>query len=172
MPSADDIETNIMTRLSNAAPADLVNDARIDADTQAALLRMFGGEQRDRLRALLLIAWVKLGAVSGVAGTDADMDASAFAFQSGGGSGTALVYSNQALTTQGGFDQQLASAIDAGKTRFGTDATSRLTAAAGPETPWLCTVICTLCAIALLDGVPFDEIPVCLVCVSQCSGSA
>jgi hypothetical protein len=34
MPSADDIETNIMTRLSNAAPADLVNDARIDADTQ------------------------------------------------------------------------------------------------------------------------------------------
>lgn len=33
MPSADDIETNIMTRLSNAAPADLANDARIDANT-------------------------------------------------------------------------------------------------------------------------------------------
>ena len=50
MPSADDIETNIMTRLSNAAPGDLVNDARIDANTQAALLRMFGGEQQRQVR--------------------------------------------------------------------------------------------------------------------------
>ena len=44
-------------------------------------------------------------------------------------------------------------------------------AAAAPN-PWMCAFVCALCAAAILDGVPGDEVPLCALCMNLCSQSA
>jgi hypothetical protein len=38
--------------------------------------------------------------------------------------------------------------------------------------PWLCAAVCAGCAVAILDGVPGDEIPACLLCANVCSAGS
>jgi hypothetical protein len=169
MPTADEIESNIRDNiLSNASPSNMVDDDRIDADAQSALLRMFDGDQGERLRAVLLLAWVNAGALNAIRKSTSPVNS--FSFDGDGGAAPALVYGDQLPDSPDEFDRQLVGAANDGRNRFGSPAASQL--AAGPETPWLCAWVCALCVLALLDGVPFDEIPVCAVCVSSCAGSA
>jgi hypothetical protein len=35
-----------------------------------------------------------------------------------------------------------------------------------------CAIVCGLCVLALLDGIPGDEVPACLLCYGVCGHSA
>jgi hypothetical protein len=168
-----------------------LDDSRIDPGVQESISRLSQGETLEQLCALALLSGVKaeVGGLVGIFGDDSS-DAEELASQLGTDP-SALVSSDAdaALVSQPGngppaivfradarnefirLDNALTGVIRDARTFLSDEADLSVVGDPADPKPWLCTWICGMCALALADGVPFDEIPVCLACLTCIAGS-
>jgi hypothetical protein len=181
----------VVARAARIGPRNVI-DPRIDVGVRSMILRMARGTPRQRVYALGMLAAVKSGRLRGILGDDlqaaAEIAAQLGTIQSRlvppGHDAVLLPSADQTKPPTIIFRQQvrstpsrLASAVSRAFSIFRKKSGYRVMrrAASGPilmppgPKLWYCAFICALCAAAIADGVPFDEIPVCLVCISSCA---
>jgi hypothetical protein len=173
------------------SPYDVI-DSRIDVGAQKAILRMAKGAPRLRADALGILAGVKSGRLAGVFGDDLgrvaqvaarlgtvrwklvppDRDAVLLTAPT---SPAMIVFREGARSVPSRLDPALREAFRSVAAREAASPHARAfqTVTGGPLDPlptMLCGFECALCAAALLDGVPFDEIIPCEICLACASG--
>jgi hypothetical protein len=177
----------ILVRASEMVIPENLDDTRIDPAAQDSLSRLSQGSEAERVGAFTLLAGVKseVGGLNGIVADDSDEAAELAAelqvavedLASGGGGATIVTPPDAAPTVvfqaalkddPGVLDSALMSSITIGQGALASAA--QLGEVGDPTRPWLCSWICGLCALALLDGVPFDEIPVCAACLTCVAG--
>lgn len=167
-------------RLRRFVTPENVADARIEPGAQQALLNLAqSGDPARRLHALVALASVKSGGVLGIFGGDSQA-ASGYAVQfppghdatlvSSGdvGAPPALIFRDRLHEDSTALEDTLSQLVRDSSKRMTEDAMARRLNRLPPGDPrmaWTCTWICGLCALALADPFPGDEIPVCVACL-------
>jgi hypothetical protein len=179
---------DIVARGQELLTPENLDDSRIDSAAQEAIMRLGQGATADKVCAIALLSGVKAeaGGLNGIFADDSgdaedlaqqlETDASALVPEDEDaavisvpdGSAPAIVFRSGLRDDASRLDPALAGSITGARTSLSDQVD--LGAAGDPTRPWLCTWVCGLCAAALLDGVPFDEIPVCLACLTCVAG--
>ncbi|MFG3227333.1 hypothetical protein ACGF07_21440 [Kitasatospora sp. NPDC048194] len=182
---------DILTRGQGLLTPENLDDPRIDPAAQESISRLNQGETLDQICALALLSGVKAeaGGLMGIFGDDSsdaaelasllDTDPSTLVpsgadavLVSGPDSSTpAIVFRAEARNDPIRLDNSLPGVIRDSRTVLSDAADLGLVGDPADPKPWLCTWICGMCALALADGVPFDEVPVCLACLTCITGS-
>ena len=163
-----------------------VIDPRLDVGAQQAILRMARGTPRQRVDAVGLHAAVKAGRLQGIFGDDLRAAAqlaarlgtvrweliprgqdAALIDQLELGQPPTIIFREQVRSVPARLDPALSRAFSGLRHRVGSESIQRV--AAGPAAnPFFCAFLCALCAAAILDGPPGDEIVICALCVNSC----
>lgn len=178
---------NIIAKVDELVTPANVDDARIDPAAQGSVLRQSQAGDAEKVSALALLAGVKseIGGLNGIVGDDS-AEAAELASELQIEVSELLPDGEAAVVTPPdaaptvvfraalredplSLDRSLAATIGASREMLAS--TAQLGEVGDPTRPWLCTWICGLCALALLDGVPFDEIPVCAACLTCIAGN-
>ncbi len=180
-PRTASIDVNeLERRLQRLVTPENVADARIELVAQQALLSLaHSGDQTRRLHALIALASVKSGSVLGILGGDSQvardcavqlppgLDA-ALVSSEGVGVPPALIFRDSLRGDPTALENALSQLVSDSSGRLTEDALARrldeLTRV-DLISSWTCTWICGLCALAVVDAVPGDEIPVCIACL-------
>ena len=170
-----------------------VIDSRIDVGAQKAILRMLKSTPRVKADAVGMLAAVKSGRLSGIFGDDLAAAARLAArlgtvrwelvprgqdavFLRPPSDQPVIIFREGARSVVSRLDPALRQAYRAFASR--TISASRRDVAfqsvsASPTDPIpaaVCAFFCALCAAAILDGVPFDEIVPCEICLACATG--
>jgi len=156
-----------------------VADEMIEPDAQQALLGLAqSGDRTQRIRAVIALAGVKSGGVLGILGDDSQvardgalqlppgLDAALVSSETVGAP-PALIFRSSLRGKPAALEDLLSRLVGDSSGRWAEDALARRDVAmpAGdPALSWTCAWICGLCAAAVLDPFPGDEIPVCVAC--------
>jgi hypothetical protein len=145
--------------------ADAVNEPRIHEAAQQSLIRLSLGDDRARMVATVLAAGVRSEMLAGIttdtAASHSLPDDTSAALTSPFGSDPAPMVFREELTERvEELDNALATPVD------GAWNDIELGQESVPVASIAGMVWCGLCAVALADGIPFDEIQPCLICLT------
>ncbi len=170
-----------VTQGGRIAPQSVI-DPRLDVGAQQAILRLARGTPRQRIDALGLLSAVKAGRLQGIFGDDLQAAA-----QQAARRGTVrwqlvppgqdavlvrspvmsqpptIIFREQARSVPARLDPALQRAFGVFRRKVGRGAI--LQVASAGENPWLCSFLCAFCAALIADGIPFDEVPLCALCL-------
>lgn len=187
--NTQDVENKILRSIfSRFFIPENARDPRIDEAAQRALAKMAGGNRDHRMRALVLTAGVKSGAIAGIR-SDGPGDAApgrgddaAIAIPEGrdallsspiGSKPAPVILFREDLRGDAeGLARALSRSIDGAWRDVGKDATIEPGTEPGAAPRLSCLVYCGLCAIAIADAIPGDEVFACLVCLTCPAGDA
>ncbi|TDD30159.1 hypothetical protein E1287_29735 [Actinomadura sp. KC06] len=173
---------DVIARWRDSLTSENIGDERIDGAAQGTIARLSDGDSFQVISALGLLAGVKaeVGGLAGISGDDSfeavgiasqmgieasqlvPADADATLVTPPDSSIPTLIFRGAARDDPSRLDSALTGAIRDSRSQL----SDQLDLAGSLDArPWYCAWICALCAAAILDGVPFDEIPACAGCL-------
>lgn len=188
-PTRQNVIRYVMARAARIGPQTVI-DPRIDVAAQRAILRLARGTPRQRIVALGLLAAVRSGHLRGIYGDNLRAAAQLAAARGtvrwrlvppgrvtalvppgARGGAPAIVFRAQARATPATLDAGLRRAFARLGQASHRAAAARLrnTFSAAPN-PWLCAMVCAFCAALIADGIPFDEVAFCALCLRCIAG--
>lgn len=155
------------------------DNAAIDSGAKEALRQLATGEEAEKISAIVLVAGVEIGALDGIGRTGSASSGRQVLHETREtrliGSGRKGEPLSIELTRQTGQASQSLKTdlVETAAAMRGIVGSTPPATVLANANPWLCAFICGLCAAAILDGAPGDEVVVCGLCVNACArGSA
>lgn len=167
-----EIEQKMLAAAGTTSIGDFVTSVandRIADEAQRSMARLAGGDDRQRLTAAVLAAAVQSNLVSAITSASAAGQAlpegsdAYFSAALGGSTVPTVVYRDEIAADDAALDRALVDSVRSARTNL---APINEPLAMAPVASISCMVYCGLCALALLDEIPFDEIYPCTICMT------